>query len=127
MFSEIQRDLLERARDRIENGNERFLCCAISSAVHSGSEVSYDTRYFYGQDLKDQIEFGIDGYSCMELWLFSEVGIYPEDIHEQSRGIWNKVAFAGWSIPVPREVFENICKMARLAWVYRALETGSLV
>jgi hypothetical protein len=124
MFSEIQRDLLQRARYRIENGNERFLCCAISSAVH---EVSYDTRYFYGQDLKDQIECGIDGYSCLELWIFSEVGIYPEDIQDRSRDIWEKVAFAGWSVPLSRNIFENICKMARLAWIDRALENGSFV
>jgi hypothetical protein len=123
MFSEIQIDLLHRARYRIENDNERFLCCAISTAVHNTSEV---LNHLEGCVLKEQIDFGIDGYSCMELWLFSEVGIYPEDIHEESRDIWNKVAFAGWSMPVPREVFENICKMARLAWIDRALENGSL-
>lgn len=129
MFNEIQKSLLISARKIIEDCTNRFICCAITNAVQETGlgGVTYDMRYAEGVALKEQIEFGIDGYSSIELWLFSEVGVYPEDLAEYARESWGKYAFVGWKTPVSREEFENVCRMARLAWLDRALEMGVLM
>lgn len=126
MFSTIQKGLVIDARGRIEAGTERFICCAINSAVQTIGEASYEVRMLACRGLKEQIEFGIDEYSCLELWLFSETGIYPEDLQDTARDIWKTYAFAGWNTPLSRDAFNNLCRMARLAWIDRALETGVL-
>ena len=126
MFSEIQKGLLIEARKGIEEKTQKFICCAINTACQMVSEVTYDIRWEASKELKEQIDFGIDGYSSIELWLFSEVGVYPASLAEYARTVWNKFAFAGWSRPVTREEFEELCRQARLAWIDRALETGTL-
>lgn len=124
MFNDVQKGLLIEARKRIAEGEDQFICCAINVAVNTVGEVPYDTRFAYGRELKDQIDFGIDGYSSMELWLFSEVGVYPDDLVPYARDLWEKYAFSGWSNPVSREQFDYTCREARLAWIDRALENG---
>jgi hypothetical protein len=123
MFNEIQKGLLIEARQHIEKGTERFICCAINSAVHTARDANYDTCWYEASELKEQIDFGIDGYSCLDLWMFSEVGIYPNDLPVN---MWENCAPTGGRTPVSREAFNDLCLMARLAWLDRALETGSL-
>jgi hypothetical protein len=126
MFSEIQKAMLIEARKCIEKGKDRFICCAINVACQSASDVTYDTRWSEATKMKEQIDFGIDGYSCLDLWLFSEMGIYPDNLSDHARKVWDRYAFAGWQTPVTRETFDNLCLMARLAWLDRALENGVL-
>jgi hypothetical protein len=127
MFSAIQKDLLIEARKGIEEKTQKFICCAINTAsLAFASEVPYEIRREASKELKEQIESGIEGYSSIEMWLFSEVGVYPEDLAEYARDVWNKYAFSGWSRSVTREEFDELCRQARLAWIDRALETGKL-
>ncbi len=127
MFSEIQKGLLIEARKGIEGKAQRFICRAINNACQMISEVTYDIRQQASNELTEQIEFSLDGYSSIEMWLFSEVGVYPTDLAEYARNAWNRYAFSGWSRGVAREEFEELCRLARVAWIDRALETGSLV
>jgi hypothetical protein len=129
MFNEVQKALLLAARRTIEERGSRFICCSITLAVEEIrlKDVPYEEHFQEGRRLKEQIEFGIDGYSSMETWLFSEVGIYPQDITIETGDAWNKYAFAGWKTPMSRYEFENLCRVARLTWIDRAIETGSLV
>lgn len=126
MFNETQKDLLIEARKRIEAKTQQFICIALSNACQSTSAVKYDIRWEESGRLKEEIEFGIDGYSSLELWLFSETGIYPDDLVDYAREFWDEHAFVGWTRAITREEFEDLCRMARLAWIDRALENGSL-
>jgi hypothetical protein len=127
MFSEIQKDLLVSARQSIEERSNRYICCAITDAVQRIRVGSiYEERFDAGKFLKEQIDFGIDGYSSLETWLFSEVGVYPDDISLEAHDVWKKVAFRGWVTPMPRFDFQDLCRQARLAWIDRALETGTM-
>jgi len=128
MFNETQISLLKEARSLISSEQERFICCAINTVVQSGSvQLTYDMRYADGFSLKEQIDFGIDGRSCLELWLFAETGIYPCDLKPEATASWENYAKVGWLIPMKRLEFNELLKIARLAWIDRALETGSLM
>lgn len=125
MFTENQIDILKAARFRIENELDRFICCAINSVVQVN--CTEDRYYAEAVGLKEQIEFGLDQRSCLELWLFGEVGIYPEDLTEEAKESWsNHYLYVGWKTPLKREVFNEVLKNARLAWIDRALENGNL-
>lgn len=126
MFNKIQADLLTDARQHINAGVQNFICCAISIACDSDSSAKYDDRWSEAQELKEQIDFGLDGCSCLELWLFSQVGVYPEDLITSASETWKDYSFAGWQRAVSRQEFKELCRMARLAWIDRALERGSL-
>ena len=126
MFNEYQRHLLSAARERIEAGKDRFICCAINSEVEAVSEATYSLRWADARDMKEEIEFGLEGYSCLDLWLFSETGIYPDNLNSIARDVWKTYAMVGWKKQVSRGEFDNLCKMARLAWIDRALDRGKL-
>jgi hypothetical protein len=126
MFNETQRGLLIEARELISRGRDRFICCAINAACQAISENPYDMKWSESHELKEQIESGISGYAALELWLFSKVGVYPDDLVEYARDCWERHAFAGWSRAVTRKQFDDLCRQARLAWIDRALETGRL-
>lgn len=127
MFGEIQKDLLLKAREYVANGQQHFICCAITAATHAVSDTPYLERFRAGLRIKEEIEFAIDHYHCFELWLFSETGIYPDDLTVYARKAWDKGAHKGWTKPVSREQFDNWCKLARLAWIDRALERGEML
>jgi hypothetical protein len=127
MFSEYQRELLMAARQRIEDRTSRFICNALSDVCQVNSELPYDMRWSAARQIKEEIELGIDDYSCFELWIFSEVGVYPEDVHQEARDVWDKFAFNGWNTCLSREDFKELCRHCRLAWIDRALERGTLV
>ncbi len=127
MLNDVQIGLLKEARKRIEEEKDTFICCALRSSVQVVSDVYYHDRYEQCQLLKSEIETGINGKSCMELWLFSETGIYPEYLDARAYASWNKSAYVGWKIPMTRSAHREMCRMARLAWIDRALETGKLI
>jgi hypothetical protein len=127
MFNEIQKDLLIEARGIIRDERERFICCAINTAVsENADDFMYDMRLSQAAILKKQIESAIDERSCMEVWLFQEIGLYPENLDARAVSIWNDYAASGWKMPLKREVYDEVLRGARLAWLDRALETGSL-
>jgi hypothetical protein len=126
MFNEIQKGLLIEARGIIRDGRERFICCAINAAVRESADFMYERHLSQAAILKKQIESAIDKRTCMELWLFQEIGVYPEDLSARAVSLWNEYAASGWKVTLKREAFNDLCLMARLAWLDRALETGSL-
>jgi hypothetical protein len=127
MFTKTERSLLIGAKDRIASGKDRFLCCAINEEMQAVADDEYNVRYASANNLKEAIEFSLDHLSVFELWLFSETGIYPIDISPNTVALWEQHATVGWKRPVAREAFEEICRAGRVAWVDRALETGSLL
>ncbi len=127
MLNDVQIGLLKEARKRIEDGKDTFICCALTSSVQVVRDVHYHDRYEQCQLLTSEIETGINGKSCMELWLFSETGVYPDYLDARAYASWSEYATVGWKTPMTGSAHREMCRMARLAWIDRALETGKLV
>lgn len=130
MLTEKAVELLRGAQNRIKSGKSQFLCIALSDeADHlNGYDdmASYMTPYTGTLiSLRSAIEEAILGCYTFDSWLFSQTGFYPDDISENAREIWSRVAYNGWH-SVPRKKFLNWCTLARMAWVDRILETGEI-
>jgi hypothetical protein len=126
MFNEIQVRLLTEARKRIEDEIEHFICCSLNSVTNTISESLYSERRSNALSIKEDIGISLDNLACLEVWLFTETGIYPENIRLEVQESWDRNPHEGWKYPVARETFMNWCRMARLAWIDRMLETGEI-
>lgn len=131
MLTEKAVELLRGAQNRIKSGKSQFLCIALSDEADRLSGYDEDVTScrtpYIGTliSLRGAIEEALSGCCTFESWLFSQTGFYPDDISENAREIWSRVAQNGWN-SVPREKFLNWCALARMAWVDKILETGEI-
>jgi hypothetical protein len=121
-MNDIERNLLKDARAVIDSGKEQFVCCAITKAYSDWGNPAEHTQIAW--NLRNRVQATLARTNVFEEWLYMQTGIRPE--RYQPSDSWDHLGVSLENVYVSREVFRELCRMGRLAWIDRMLETGEI-
>lgn len=122
-MNDIERKLLQDARAIIDSGKEQFVCCAITQAYRNwGNPTDEHTQIAW--NLRNRIQTTLTRTSVFEEWLYMQTGIRPE--RYEASDAWDHLGVSLENIYITRAAFNELCRMGRLAWIDRMLETGEI-